>query len=42
VDKVIGDDLVRITELNLRKKDGTKVGYTAVKRVEDALGLEIS
>ncbi|EMF17714.1 FAD/NAD(P)-binding domain-containing protein [Sphaerulina musiva SO2202] len=38
VDKVIGDDLVRITELNLRKKDGTKVGYTAVKRVEDALG----
>lgn len=39
IDKAIGEDLVRIGELNLRKKDGTKVGYTPIARVEGALGL---
>lgn len=28
VDKVIGDGLVEFEELNMRRKDGTKVGYT--------------
>ncbi|EXJ62201.1 hypothetical protein A1O7_02634 [Cladophialophora yegresii CBS 114405] len=28
VDKVIGDNLVEFEELNMRRKDGTKVGYT--------------
>lgn len=39
VDKVIGDDLVKIKELNMRRKDGTKVGYTLIKRVEETLGF---
>lgn len=39
MDKVVGDDLVQIKELNLRRKDGTKTGYTLIKRVEDALGF---
>ena len=38
VDKAIGDNLVRFDELNLRRKDGTKIGYTKISRVEDALG----
>ena len=38
VDRVIGKDLVQFQELNLRRKDGTKVGYTKIKRVEDTLG----
>ncbi|KAF8124848.1 hypothetical protein K438DRAFT_2002488 [Mycena galopus ATCC 62051] len=38
VDKEIGDDLVRFEELNMRRKDGTKIGYTLIKRVEDACG----
>ncbi len=28
VDKVIGDDLVEFEELNMRRRDGTRVGYT--------------
>ena len=28
VDKVVGDDLVEFEELNIRRKDGTKIGYT--------------
>lgn len=39
VDKVIGENLVRIRELNLRRKDGTKVGYTFIRRVEETLGF---
>ena len=35
---VIGDNLVRMEELNMRKRDGTKIGYTPMKRVENALG----
>ncbi|KAK4507458.1 hypothetical protein PRZ48_001193 [Zasmidium cellare] len=38
VDKAIGRDLVRFDEFNLRRKDGTKVGHTFIKQVEDALG----
>ncbi|KAL9065114.1 MAG: hypothetical protein Q9157_007591 [Trypethelium eluteriae] len=37
VDKVIGDNLVRFEELNLRRKDGTPVGYTQTSRIEGAL-----
>lgn len=37
VDEKIGRDLVRFEELNLRRKDGRKVGYTPIKRVEDTL-----
>lgn len=39
IDKVIGDDLVQIKELNLRRQDGTKTGYTLIKRVEETLGF---
>lgn len=39
VDKVIGDDLVQFREFNLRRKDGTKVGYTLIKRIEETLGF---
>lgn len=28
VDRVVGDNLVECEELNLRRRDGTKVGYT--------------
>lgn len=35
---VIGDNLVRMKELNMRKRDGTKIGYTPMKRVENTLG----
>ena len=38
VDKSIGKDLVSFRELNLRRQDGTKIGYTNIKRVEDATG----
>lgn len=38
IDKAIGSNLVSFQELNLRSKDGTKVGYTKTQRVEDALG----
>lgn len=38
VDKAIGDNLVRFEELNMRRKDGTPVGYTPISRVEKALG----
>ena len=38
VDREIGDDLVRFDELNLRRKDGRKVGHTRVKQVEEACG----
>ncbi|EMC93159.1 hypothetical protein BAUCODRAFT_36822 [Baudoinia panamericana UAMH 10762] len=38
IDKAIGSDLVRFTELNLRNKDGTAVGYANTSRVEDTLG----
>ncbi|KAF2092134.1 salicylate hydroxylase [Saccharata proteae CBS 121410] len=37
VDKVIGDNLVQFEELNLRRKDGTKVGWTPMCRIEKAL-----
>ncbi|KAH7062531.1 salicylate hydroxylase [Macrophomina phaseolina] len=38
VDKVIGDNLVRYEELNLRRKDGTKIGWAPMSRVEGAVG----
>ncbi|KAK3117287.1 hypothetical protein LTR53_001468 [Teratosphaeriaceae sp. CCFEE 6253] len=38
VDKAIGRNLVRFTEVNLRRKDGTLVGQTQVQRVEETLG----
>lgn len=28
---IIGENLVEVEELNLRKRDGTKVGYTRIK-----------
>lgn len=34
VDKVIGDNLVQIEELNMRRKDGIKVGYTNIPILE--------
>jgi len=38
IDKVVGNNLVRFRELNLRHKDGKTVGYTKISRVEDAVG----
>ena len=38
VDKVIGDNLVRFEELNLRRKDGTPVGRTRIANIEESLG----
>lgn len=38
VDKAIGENLVSFEELNMRRKDGTPVGYTPISRVENALG----
>ena len=35
---VIGDNLVQIEELNMRRKDGTLVGHTEIPIVERALG----
>ena len=39
IDKVIGKDLVEFQELNLRNKQGKPVGYTKIKRVEEACGF---
>ncbi|KIW70539.1 hypothetical protein, variant 1 [Phialophora macrospora] len=40
VDKVIGDDLVEFEELNMRRKDGTKIGYTkTIPNVRKNLGV---
>ncbi|GME62683.1 Monooxygenase FAD-binding protein [Neofusicoccum parvum] len=38
VDEVIGENLVRYEELNLRRKDGTKIGWAPMSRVEGAVG----
>lgn len=38
IDKVIGENLVRYDRLNLRRKDGTKVGTAPIIRIEEALG----
>ncbi|CAK3960276.1 Salicylate hydroxylase [Lecanosticta acicola] len=38
VDRAIGNNLVRFEELNMRAKDGRKIGYTLIKRVEETLG----
>lgn len=38
IDKVIGENLVRYDRLNLRRKDGTKVGTAPIVRIEEALG----
>ncbi|KAJ4502106.1 hypothetical protein HRR83_008763 [Exophiala dermatitidis] len=38
VDKVIGGNLVQFEELNMRRKDGTKVGHTTISTVEQSLG----
>ncbi|OAG42032.1 hypothetical protein AYO21_03767 [Fonsecaea monophora] len=39
VDKVIGDDLVEFEELNMRRKDGTLIGYTkTIPNVRNYLG----
>lgn len=38
VDKNIGRNLVRFDELNLLRKDGRKVGYAPIDRVEKTLG----
>jgi salicylate hydroxylase len=38
VDKVIGDNLVQFEELNMRRKDGTPVGYTKIATIEESLG----
>lgn len=35
---MIGDNLVRMEELNLRRRDGTKIGHTPMKRIENTLG----
>lgn len=34
VDKVIGENLVQFEELNMRRKDGTPVGYTKIATLE--------
>lgn len=38
VHEAIGDNLTPFTEVNLRKKNGEKVGYTLTKRIEEVLG----
>lgn len=38
VDRVIGDNLVAFKELNMKRKDGTKIGYTPIRRIQDTLG----
>ena len=38
VDKIIGNNLVQFEELNMRRKDGTRVGYTKIAILEEALG----
>lgn len=37
VDKAIGENLTRFEELNMRRKDGTLVGYAPIDRIERAL-----
>lgn len=39
VDKIVGKDLVQFEEFNLRRQDGTPVGHTKIKRVEDTTGF---
>ena len=40
ISDVIGDDLVEFEELNMRRRDGTKIGYTrTVPNVRQSLGL---
>lgn len=38
VDKIIGENLVQFEELNMRRKDGTPVGYTKISTLEESLG----
>jgi salicylate hydroxylase len=38
VDEVIGENLVSFKELNMRRQDGKAIGYTPVRRVEQACG----
>lgn len=38
VDKEIGENLVQFEELNMRRKDGTRVGHTKIATLEKALG----
>ena len=38
VDQVIGDNLVKFEELNMRRKDGTRVGHTKIETLERSLG----
>jgi salicylate hydroxylase len=38
VDKIIGKNLVQFEELNMRRKDGTSVGYTKIGTLERSLG----
>ncbi|CAI6099115.1 unnamed protein product [Clonostachys chloroleuca] len=38
VDKIIGENLVQFEELNMRRKDGTRVGYTKIATLEESLG----
>ncbi|EME49041.1 hypothetical protein DOTSEDRAFT_67921 [Dothistroma septosporum NZE10] len=38
IDRVIGEDLVQFSELNIRRKDGSKVGHTHIKDVEEVTG----
>jgi salicylate hydroxylase len=38
VDREIGENLVRFEELNMRRKDGTKVGFTKIENLETSLG----
>lgn len=38
VHEAIGKNLVRFEELNLRRRDGTKVGYTSMAHIEKTLG----
>ena len=39
VDKIIGNDLVRHEEMNLRRRDGTIVGHSGPGRIERELGF---
>lgn len=38
VDKEIGENLVQFEELNMRRKDGTRVGHTKIATLEESLG----
>ena len=39
MDKVIGSNLVRFEEINLRSKEGAKIGHAAVGKIEETLGF---